>query len=150
MKTLDDVAGGSAALPNRLQCVLVVDDERAVRLIAVRVLEQGGFGVLQAGDGMEALTLIQSGAEALDVVVSDIVMPRMNGVELMQTLSATHPDLPMVLMSGYAHPDLSARGIEAPCSVLSKPFPPELLLAEVRRCVRRPDGSSSASSVSVI
>jgi two-component system response regulator FlrC len=72
----------------------------------------------------------------LDAVVSDIVMPRMNGVELLQSLSLERPRLPVILMSGYGSDQLTRRGIVSPCSVLAKPFPPERLLAEVRRCIQ--------------
>jgi CheY-like chemotaxis protein len=75
------------------------------------------------------------GVVDLDAVVSDIVMPRMNGVELLQTLSLELPRLPVILMSGYDMNQLTQLGIVSPCGVLSKPFPPELLLAEVRRCI---------------
>ena len=145
MKTLNEFAHG-ALTPGKVdQSVLVVDDETAVRRFAARVLEQGGFGVLQAGDGVEALELLKSQGQFVDAVVSDILMPRMNGVELMRKLSSTDPELPVLLMSGYPSRELSAQGIQVPCSVLSKPFAPEHLLAEVRRCVRRRDGGSSAA-----
>jgi DNA-binding NtrC family response regulator len=68
-------------------------------------------------------------------VVSDIVMPRLNGVQLLEALAVSHPDLPIILMSGYAPTQLAERGIAAPCSVLSKPFSPQSLLAEVQRCL---------------
>jgi two-component system cell cycle sensor histidine kinase/response regulator CckA len=116
--------------------VLVVDDEAAVRRFAVRVLEAENYVVIQAIDGMEALELIRQGGTSFLVVVTDIVMPRLNGVELMQALSVSHPDLPVILMSGYATSALAELGIAAPCAILSKPFPAERLLEEVRRCIR--------------
>ena len=125
--------------------VLVVDDETAVRRFACRVLEQAGYGVFEAMEGIEALELIQGQTTVLEVVVTDIVMPRMNGVELMQALSESQPDLPVILMSGYATTALSEMGIATPCSILAKPFSAERLLAEVDRCIRRPDGGSSAA-----
>ena len=70
------------------------------------------------------------------MVVSDIVMPKLNGVQLLRQLSIPHPELPVILMSGYAGPELAERGIQAPCSVLAKPFRPDQLVAEVRRCIR--------------
>jgi two-component system cell cycle sensor histidine kinase/response regulator CckA len=121
--------------PDAAGSVLVVDDEPAVRRFASRVLREGGFGVEEAEDGAAALSLIRSGAVAPDAVVSDIVMPRMNGVELLQSLSLERPDLPVILMSGYGTDQLNRRGIVSPCGVLSKPFPPERLLSEVRRCI---------------
>jgi CheY-like chemotaxis protein len=115
--------------------VLVVDDEPTVRRFACRVLREAGYGVREAGDGLDALSLIRSGVADLDAVVSDIVMPRMNGVELLQSLSLEHPRLPVILMSGYDMNQLTRLGIVSPCGVLSKPFPPDQLLAEVRRCI---------------
>ena len=125
--------------------MLVVDDETAVRRFAVRVLERDGMGVLEATDGAEALELVRAQKAAIDVVVSDIVMPRLNGVELMQALSESFPHLPVILMSGYATAALSELGIATPCGILTKPFPAERLLAEVHRCVGRRDGGSSAA-----
>jgi CheY-like chemotaxis protein len=115
--------------------ILVVDDEPTVRRFASRVLREAGYGVREAVDGVEALSLIRSGVHDLDAVVSDIVMPRMTGVDLVRSLSLEHPRLPVILMSGYGMDHLSRLGIASPCGVLAKPFPPERLLAEVRRCL---------------
>ena len=145
MKTADEFSTSPPARAGSVVSVLVVDDEAAVRRFACRVLERAGYGVFEAIDGLEALELIQGQTVALEVVVSDIVMPRMNGVELMQALAVSRPSLAVILMSGYATSALSERGIVAPCSILTKPFLPEHLLAEVARCVRRPGGGSSAA-----
>jgi two-component system cell cycle sensor histidine kinase/response regulator CckA len=115
--------------------VLVVDDEPILRRIAVRILLDEGYLVHEAADGLEALEFIQRGDASCDAVVSDIVMPRLDGVELLRRLALIRPDLPVVLMSGYGFEELAQRGIEAPCGVLAKPFPPERLVAEVRRCI---------------
>lgn len=135
MRTVDEL---SSALPLRAgaEIVLVVDDESAIRHFAVRVLVQEGYGVVEAGDGAEALELIMQGGISFELVVSDIVMPRLNGVELIQALSVSHPDLPVILMSGYATVALAELDIAAPCAILAKPFPAERLLEEVRRCIR--------------
>lgn len=117
------------------ESVLVVDDEPSVRGFATRVLREAGYGVVEAADGADALSLLRSGAVDPDAVVSDIVMPRMNGVELLQSLSLERPELPVILMSGYGTEQLAGRGIVSPCGVLAKPFSPELLVAEVRRCI---------------
>jgi two-component system cell cycle sensor histidine kinase/response regulator CckA len=120
---------------SRAESILVVDDEPAVRRFASRVLREAGYAVEEAADGMDALSLIRSGAVEFDAIVSDIVMPRMNGVELLQLLSQERPRLPVILISGYGSDQLNGRGIAPPCGVLAKPFSPELLLAEVRRCL---------------
>jgi two-component system cell cycle sensor histidine kinase/response regulator CckA len=145
MKTVDEYSPPAQARADSGLSVLVVDDEAAVRRFACRVLERAGYGVFEAIDGVEALELIRGQTVALEIVVSDIVMPRMNGVELMQALSVSQPDLPVILMSAYATSALAELGIATPCSVLPKPFSGERLLAEVERCIRRPDGGSSAA-----
>ena len=114
--------------------ILVVDDEPAVRRFASRVLVEAGYLVEEAMDGVAALERVTDG-ERLDAVVSDIVMPRLNGVELVKALAVTHPALPIILMSGYASGQLEGMGIAAPCAVLPKPFPGDRLLEEVRRCL---------------
>jgi DNA-binding NtrC family response regulator len=116
--------------------VLVVDDEPAIRRFAARILLEEGYVVHEACDGTEALAFITAGLAAVDVVVSDIVMPRLNGVELIQALAVTHPDLPVILMTGYGAGELAERGIAAPCALLAKPFSPERLVEEVHRCVK--------------
>ena len=117
--------------------MLLVDDERAVRRFASRVLQQDGHTVHEAADGAEALELIESGAVPVELVVSDIIMPRLNGVELMKALAVTHPAVPVILMSAYAQGELAEKGVAAPCGVLPKPFPAARLLEEVRRCLSK-------------
>jgi two-component system cell cycle sensor histidine kinase/response regulator CckA len=117
--------------------VLVVDDEPAIRRFAARVLLEEGFEVLEAEDGVQALTTVAAGQ--VNAVVSDIVMPRLNGVQLLEALSVSHPHLPVVLMSGYATRELIEMGIAAPCALITKPFAPEQLVEEVRRCLRGAD-----------
>ena len=145
MKTVDKFSPSADGPAASVGSVLVVDDEAAVRRFACRVLERAGYSVFEAIDGVEALELIQGQTVVLEGVVSDIVMPRMNGVELMQTLSVSRPSLPVILMSGYATSALSELGIVAPCSILTKPFSAESLLAEVNRCIPRPGGGSNAA-----
>lgn len=73
----------------------------------------------------------------LDLVVSDIVMPHLNGLELLQALVAVSPQLPCILITGYTEADLAAFGLAAPCGVLMKPLQEDVFLAEVRRCLRQ-------------
>jgi two-component system, cell cycle sensor histidine kinase and response regulator CckA len=134
MSRSDDLAPEGSA-PGDVESVLVVDDEPSVRRFASRVLREAGFEVREAADGLDALSLVRSGVAELHAVVSDIVMPRMNGVELFRSLSLERPRLPVILMSGYDMHQLAQLGIASPCGVLSKPFPADLLLAEVRRCI---------------
>jgi DNA-binding NtrC family response regulator len=136
MKILNELSPASAARAGTGPFILVVDDETAVRHFARRVLEREGYGVIEATDGAEALDLVQADEATVELVVSDIVMPRLNGVELMEALATSRPDLPVILMSGYASAALTELGIAAPCSIIPKPFSPERLLEEVQRCIR--------------
>jgi two-component system, cell cycle sensor histidine kinase and response regulator CckA len=145
MQTLDEFSRSSPTRAGAGVSVLVVDDEAAVRRFAVRVLQREGYEVLEAADGLEALEMLRAGKVTVDLIVSDIVMPRMNGVELMHAVTESDPRIPVVLMSGYATAALSELGIATPCSIVPKPFPAERLLAEVHRCVRGRGGGSSAA-----
>jgi DNA-binding NtrC family response regulator len=116
--------------------VLVVDDEPGIRRFVGRILREEGFGVDEAPDGAAALDLICQGAVDPTVVLSDIVMPRLDGLQLVRSLSALKPGLPVLLMSGYGPSELAQRGMPGLCGILAKPFAPELLVAEVRRCIR--------------
>ena len=115
------------------EVILVVDDEPSIRRFAMRALLEEGFDVREAGDGEQALEIVDLGG--VSVLVSDVVMPRLNGVQLMERVARSHPQLPVVLMSGYAAPELTAMGIAAPCGLLTKPFTPDRLVEEVRRCL---------------
>ena len=115
--------------------VLVVDDEPAVRRFAVRALAEEGFAVREAADGAEALALVRNGPEPIDVIVSDVIMPRLNGADLYLAVSSSHPQIAFILMSGYATGELQNMGIDAPCGILSKPFTVTRLVEEVRRCL---------------
>jgi len=137
----DDFLNQDRALsepPAASRRILVVDDEPSVRRFASRVLVEAGFLVEEAMDGAAALDRVIGGG-ALDAVVSDVVMPRLNGVELMRALAATHPGLPVILMSAYATGQLEGMGIAAPCAILPKPFSGDRLIEEVRRCLTEID-----------
>ena len=95
--------------------VLLVDDEPLVRRMTGRALAGSGYTVLEAAHGAEALELLRAGHRA-DVVVSDVMMPRMNGVELTRVLRREFPALPVILMSGYAGLE------ELPAPIIRKPF----------------------------
>jgi two-component system, cell cycle sensor histidine kinase and response regulator CckA len=133
MKTVDEFSPAAPGQDTAAAHVLVVDDEIAVRRFAARVLQREGYRVFEAGD--EALEMLQNGAAVVEVVVSDVVMPRLNGVELMRELSSSRPDLPVVLMSGYATGALTDLGIAVPCGIIPKPFTAERLVTEVQRCL---------------
>jgi CheY-like chemotaxis protein len=107
--------------------VLVVDDEEMMRSVLTRTMESEHYQVYAAGDGVEALALLEREIP-VDLVIADVSMPRMDGRELVMELSRRYPHLPVVLISGVylgGTPDL-------PGPVLPKPFTPMTLASRVR------------------
>ena len=101
--------------------ILLVEDESMVRAVAERALSRRGYQVLTAGNGEEALEILQTGP-AIDLLVTDVVMPTMDGPTLVGHARAMFPDLPIVFMSGYAEEQLR-RSIGVPdVAFLPKPF----------------------------
>jgi len=107
--------------PGQAPRVLLVDDDTAVRTFAARALENRGHAVRQAGSGDEALQLLESG-QAVDIVVTDIVMPGMDGLALAREVRTRWPDLPVVLMTGYADAVQRSELEAGDMLVLTKPF----------------------------
>jgi CheY-like chemotaxis protein len=108
--------------------VLVVDDDRGVRNITRRTLEQAGFNVWEAADGIEALNLINTGMVSL--VVTDIRMPGMDGWQLAAVLKTMTPPKPILFVSAYA---AHLGSVSFPGPVIAKPFRGAQLIEEVRR-----------------
>lgn len=104
-----------------------------VRHFAARILTAEGYHVVQAADGAHALDVLNG--RSVDLVLTDVVMPRLNGIQLLEHLSVAQPGLPILLMSGYGTAELLERGVSVPCGLLAKPFPPDRLIEEVRRCL---------------
>lgn len=114
------------------ETILVVEDEGAVRQITERVLRRGGYNVLAASSGDEALRIAQQHSTRIDLVLTDVVMPRMSGRELAQRLAVLRPDIPVLYMSGYTDDAVVRHGIRhAEVHFLSKPFESSMLLAKV-------------------
>jgi CheY-like chemotaxis protein len=110
--------------------ILVAEDEPAVRELVVRLLEAAGYDVVAAEDGSSALEL--AGSHPVDLVLSDVVMPGMNGRELARELRIREPELPVLLMSGYTD-QRETTDDGQPIDVLVKPFEREELLGRVGR-----------------
>src|SRR6185295_2167092 len=83
------------------ETILLAEDEEAVRRFAAEALEAKGYRVLKAGNGREAMALLESGTEKVQLVLTDVVMPDMGGGELADRIKRSHPDLPVLYMSGY-------------------------------------------------
>ncbi|HEU5050831.1 MAG TPA: response regulator [Gemmatimonadales bacterium] len=110
--------------------MLVVDDEAAVRTIAARALERGGFRVLEAASGPEALELMNRHGPP-DLVLTDLSMPDFGGAELARRLRERWPALGILFLSGFSVEELVRRGIAADVELVPKPFTPAGLLERV-------------------
>jgi two-component system cell cycle sensor histidine kinase/response regulator CckA len=120
-----------AARP-RSATVLLVEDEEGVRRVARKMLERSGFTVLEASNGEEALRLCAGREGAIDLVVTDVVMPGMGGGELVECLAALRPGIRVLFMSGYTDEAVEKHGALVPgASFVQKPFTPELLVSRV-------------------
>jgi CheY-like chemotaxis protein len=125
--------------PPRLGTILVVDDQDGVRALIRRELSQQGHTVLEAADGAEALHLVRRRNGAVDVVLSDVVMPQMNGPELATHIGVEFPDVPVILMSGFTPAGVARVGLsESLVPVLQKPFDPGQLTELVDFALRHP------------
>lgn len=118
-------------------CVLVVDDEPIIRRFAAQILTAAGYDVLTAVDGREAHAIASHADAELGLVLTDIRMPNLDGLELGRALATLWPDLPVLYMSGFGTPGLEAH---IPASrFIAKPFQPDQLLAEVHRLLPPPN-----------
>jgi PAS domain S-box-containing protein len=118
----------------RGECVLVAEDDAAVRELIGGMLRDLGYLVLEARLPAEAITAIAGGVAA-DVLLTDVVMPGMNGFELARRLVALRPGLPVLYMSGYAGDELQVRGLPPEIDLLEKPFTVARLARAVRRVI---------------
>ena len=115
------------------ETILVVEDEEALRKLARRALVEAGYTVLTAADGDEALLICAQYAGDIQLLLTDVVMPRMSGKVLAQSLSKTRPALKVLYMSGYADNAIVHHGVlDAGTHFLAKPFTPVDLTRKVR------------------
>jgi PAS domain S-box-containing protein len=120
------------------ETVLLVEDDGMVRSLAVEALRLKGYRVLEAGDGREALAKAQQHGAAINLLITDVVMPRMTGRELAERLSSTQPDMRVLFMSGYPGSLGTQAGLlENAIDLLEKPFTSLVLVARVRKALDR-------------
>jgi len=117
----------------RRATLLVVEDEDALRASICRMLRAHGYEVLEAGDGARALRLLEDPSAApVELVLTDLRMPVMDGRQLASTLARLRPSLPIVFMSGYTAQLMDLRLVSPHDDFLAKPFREADLLAAVR------------------
>ena len=118
------------------ETILLVEDEAAVRSLVLAVLSQAGYRVIEASGGEEAIATAGRIAETIDLVVTDVVMPGMNGRALAASLVAARPGLRVIFMSGYTDDILARHGVLEPGTFfLAKPFTTTALLQRVREAL---------------
>ncbi|HWB77673.1 MAG TPA: ATP-binding protein [Nannocystaceae bacterium] len=115
------------------EVVLIVEDDEQLRRVACEVLERFGYTVCSAGDADEALRFAEDSAQRIDLLMSDVVLPRMSGRELVQHFTRLRSHTPVLLMSGYTEAAaVRHHGIGEEIPLLPKPITPDSLLAKVR------------------
>jgi CheY-like chemotaxis protein len=120
------------------ETVLVVEDEGQVRKLMGEVLRRAGYHVLEAQDGVEALQVSEKYAGTVQLLLTDVIMPRMNGRELAERLQRTRPVMRVLYVSGYTENTRLQKGvIEGSIAFLPKPITPHTLLRKVRDVLDR-------------
>ena len=137
-KSAAEPAGGLAA-----GTILLVEDDEYVRASTRNVLRRAGYVVLEAASAAEALRVAEGYEPAIDMLLTDVVLPRMTGPQLADRLRATRPGLPVLFMSGYTDEAIVEHGIlEAGLAYIEKPITVDLLTRRVREALQKPGSRS--------
>jgi PAS domain S-box-containing protein len=139
---LADLLTSATTLPASLrgsETILLVEDEDQVRVLARTILKRNGYDVIEARNGDEALVVCREHATKIDLVVTDIVMPRMTGPQMVKSLVGLRPETKVLFMSGYPDNSIVDHGVlERGVAFLAKPLTPEGLLRKVRELLDGP------------
>jgi len=124
----------TTSLPRGTETLLLVEDEPSVRHLAGNILELQGYHVLVANNGQDALRVARKNVGApIRLVVTDVIMPQMNGTVMAEWLKTTYPDLKILFTSGYTDDAIAQHGVlEKGVAFLSKPYSPATLARKVR------------------
>jgi two-component system cell cycle sensor histidine kinase/response regulator CckA len=119
------------------ETILVAEDDDAIRKLIENVLSDQGYRVITAADGAEALYLVRQNDGEIDLVITDVVMPRLSGPDMVQRLQADHLCTKVIFMSGYAEQGSFAAIENEEAEILGKPFSPQKILTLVRKILDR-------------
>jgi two-component system, cell cycle sensor histidine kinase and response regulator CckA len=123
---------------SRAETILLVDDEPSVRRLVSQMLQLTGYKVLEASSGPEALGLMDHAGQPVDLLLTDIVMPSMNGATLAKHLSRRHPEMRVLFTSGYIDDVVVQEVVAMGAQFLPKPFTLEGLTQKVRQVLDEP------------
>jgi len=134
-----DETGDEEDLPEKREAtILVADDDPSVRELSEKALGMFGYTVITAEDGDEAIRKFQENKDTIDLVVLDIIMPKMNGKEVSEKVKEIRPDMKTIFISGYPADFITSRGmLEEKIELIEKPFNPRTLLRKVREVLDR-------------
>ena len=118
--------------------ILVVEDAEAIRKMVCSMLTQSGYHCLEASDGEAALRLFEHAPASVDLVLTDVIMPKMGGLELARRLADLRPGLRVVFMSGYSADPIVSSIERSPSIFLAKPFTASALMEKVRETLHQP------------
>jgi two-component system cell cycle sensor histidine kinase/response regulator CckA len=141
-------ASRSPAATGGSETVLLVEDEDTVRELIEEILTLHGYKVLVASGPEEARRLAQTHTAAIDLLISDVIMPGMGGRELAQAVREVRPGIPVLFVSGYPEQAISRSGAVEAGSFVQKPFTPDTLAAKVRAALDRQGKASAAAAAS--
>jgi two-component system cell cycle sensor histidine kinase/response regulator CckA len=123
--------------------ILLVEDEDALREVTRRILADNGYRVITAANGEEALAAAAEQAEPIDLLLTDVVMPQMDGPFLVEQIKLVRPSIRVVFMSGFAQPILASGGhLDAGVTLIEKPFSGPTLLAKVSQSLEQEAGGT--------
>ena len=125
------------------ETILFVEDEQSVRELVCEYLSARGYHVLEASDGLQALEMAAAHTGKIQLLITDVVMPKLSGRELAARLAATRPDLKVLYISGYTDDSVFRHGVlQGGMAFLQKPFNLKALAAKIREILERVPVSS--------
>ena len=129
----EELADATAVAPSSKPQILVVDDEPSLRMLVARILEEDGCDVVTVADAEAALEAVRDVKRRIDLMVTDVVLPRHNGIDLWREADRLRPGMRVLFISGHLHhPSLASRELPPGLPLLPKPFSSRVLIDEVR------------------